>query len=210
MVQATCGPALASSSWRPSCSSRGGSSVLAWRTPSPLPGALDGSSPSSSSRSLPPCSFCQPRSFLGWLLRRSDSRVGFVGAAFVAFGVVGSAGVYALDFASVELAHAGPPDDMRSLFIAMLDSPGMLVFRLLEMGLPIGLAVLAWALWSRPVARVGRHSCRCPPIKREPSRRRPGPRCDAAPGWSLCCDGVLGTPARDLDRQRWSGDGSEA
>ncbi len=91
--------------------------------------------------------------FLASLLRGSPSRAGSVGAALVALGVVGSAGIYALDFASVELARAGPPQDMRSIFLAMLDSPGVQVLRWLEAGLPLGLVLLGWALWSRRVVR---------------------------------------------------------
>ncbi len=58
------------------------------------------------------------------LLPESRRRGASMGAGLVALGVVGTAGVYALDFASVELAQAGRPQDMRSLFIAMLDNPG--------------------------------------------------------------------------------------
>jgi hypothetical protein len=91
--------------------------------------------------------------FLAWVLRGSESRAGAVGAALVAVGVVGSAGIYALDFASVELSRAGPRQDMRSIFIAMLESPGVQVLRSLEVGLPLGLVLLGWALWSRRVVR---------------------------------------------------------
>ncbi len=91
--------------------------------------------------------------FLASLLRGSPSRAGSVGAALVALRVVGSAGIYALDFASIELARAGPPPDMRSIFLAMVDSPGVQVLRWLEAGLPLGLVLLGWALWSRRVVR---------------------------------------------------------
>ena len=91
--------------------------------------------------------------FLAWLLRGWRSRAGSVGAALVVLGVVGSAGIYTLDFGLVELAQAGRQQDIRPIFIAMLDSPGIQVLRWLEVGLPTGLVLLAWALWRRRVVR---------------------------------------------------------
>ncbi len=91
--------------------------------------------------------------FLAWLGGGAQSRAGSIGAALVVLGVVGGVGVYALDFASIELARAGPSDEVRSIFITMLANPGVRVLRSLELGLPIGLLVLAWALWHQHVSR---------------------------------------------------------
>ncbi len=91
--------------------------------------------------------------FLAWLGGGAQSRAPSIGAALVVLGVVGGAGVYALDFASIELARAGRSDEMRSIFITMLANPGVGVLRSLELSLPIGLLVLAWALWRQHVTR---------------------------------------------------------
>ncbi len=84
--------------------------------------------------------------FLVSLLPPTRRRAASVGAGLVVLGVVGGAGVFALDFASVELARAGEPNVMRGLFTDMLANPGIRLLRTLEVALPIGLLVLAWAL----------------------------------------------------------------
>ncbi len=123
--------------------------------------------------------------FLAWVLGGRQCLTGSIGAALVVLGVVGSVGIYALDFASVELARAGPSDEMRSIFIAMLANPGVRVLRSFELGLPIGLLVLASGALARarcPLVRIARYCRQCRPVERHPSRRRRCSGVDAAPG----------------------------
>lgn len=84
---------------------------------------------------------------LGVLLLAKERALAVLGFGFVLLGVLGATGIFAMDFVAVELADAGERQAMQDLYERMLRSPGIRTFEALQFALPVGILVIAAAVF---------------------------------------------------------------